>query len=146
MRGGMLKFAASEVINGSCTSDVAISKGLIETHVSFYEYSNAWMTFGEALQTFPLQSQDVVTFKAGAPEPNTNNQRRASILLKAYCYDHQGHTAIQIIVDNNEPLPVKERLELSIVAEAASLNSLGKLLANWRVETESEIVWKAQIS
>ena len=144
MIGGTIKFAASIDYDGDCTFDVTISEGSIKTHVFFYGDSETWVTFGEALQAFPLQSQDVVVFEAGAPEFNT--QGYAAILLKVYCYNRQGHTAIQVIVDNNEPLPIKERVEFSILAEAASLNKLGIALANWQIENGTEIVWEARLS
>jgi hypothetical protein len=53
---------------------------------------------------------------------------------------------LYIILDNQECLPHKCRIEFSIIAEAASINKLGLQLFNWKVEQQDTIEWKAQIS
>lgn len=68
------------------------------------------------------------------------------ITIKSYCYDHQGHTALHIIIDNQEHLPHKYRLEFLILAEPASINKLGVSLFNWEIEQQQAIEWKAQTS
>lgn len=141
MTEGTIKIAASVDYDGDCTFDVTISKGTIETHIHFYGSTDAWKDFGEQLVIFPKRVEDSVVFDA-----TTNGFYMDSLLLKAYCYDAQGHTAISIITDNNYSDPDQCRLDFSVSAEAASTNHLGHLLLNWQVENESEIVWQAQTS
>lgn len=145
MMKGKIVFATSIDSEGDGTFDntfdVTISKGRIETHTHLYLDSNLWQEFGRQLLTFPENTTAKVVFDA-----TDNGMYWQSLRLEAYCFDLLGHTALRISVDNNDPDPHRCRLEFSIPAEAASLNKLGRLLANWQPEHESEIIWEAQVS
>ena len=93
---------------------------------------------GEQLDSFPQSAVACIVFELG----NVGSY----LMLEAYCYDVQGHAALRIVMANNEEAPCGERLEFSIVAEAASLNTLGRLLMNWQTENDTEITWQAQVS
>jgi hypothetical protein len=138
---GQIKFVASVDYDGDVRFDVTISKGKIETHSHFYADVDTWKQFGEQLTTFPKNVADKEVFDA-----SYNGPYRDSLLLEAYCYNTQGHTAVRVSADNNEPPPNRCQLDFSIPAEAASINRLGQLLLNWQVENDSEIIWEAQTS
>ncbi|QIL75718.1 hypothetical protein [Hymenobacter sp. HDW8] len=141
MKQGTIRISASVDYDGDCTFDVLISKGTIETHIHFYGDVDTWKSFGKQLIDFPQDISDYVVFDA-----RTTGFYIDSLLLKAYCYDAQGHAAIKILTDNNYPDPDQCRLDFAILTEVASINQLGLLLLNWQVENNSEIIWQAQIS
>ncbi|TGE22263.1 hypothetical protein E5K00_18625 [Hymenobacter aquaticus] len=123
-----------------CTFDVTILKGKIETHVTFLGSVDTWQTFAKHLLRYPATVNDKAAFEVrGGPCQDY-------FCLNAYCYDAAGHTAVQVITDNNEDIPGRCRMEFSIRAEAASINNLGRLLLDWQVENDSEIIWQAQTS
>ncbi|GAA5092883.1 hypothetical protein GCM10023259_103900 [Thermocatellispora tengchongensis] len=66
--------------------------------------------------------------------------------MKAYCYDTIGHTALTVNIDHKKEPPDDFRIHFSVLAEAASLNHLGRLLANWEVKNNSELYWQAYTS
>lgn len=64
------------------------------------------------------------------------------ILIRVFCYETNGHTGIQIIIDNNQTEPYKNYSEFYILTDPASINKLGQLLKNWN--PENEIKWIAE--
>ncbi|MBG8552623.1 hypothetical protein [Hymenobacter guriensis] len=142
MHSGKILIEASSVEDdGCCTFDVTITRGKIEAHMHFYGNTDAWKEFGRQLTNFPQNVADSHSFESGL-----NRRHTDFMVLRAYCYDALGHTALQVLLDNNENLPAKCRLEFSLLAEAASINKLGLLLTNWQVEHDSNILWEAQTS
>ena len=103
---------------------------------SFLQESGAWQEFGAELSHFPLNTAATIFFEQATPY----------LRLQAYCYDHLGHTALRIWLENQEPDPDGSKFEFSIPAEAASLNQLGKLLAGWQLHDTPELLWQAQTS
>lgn len=142
MTEATIKIAASVDYDEYCTFEVTISKGTIETHLHFYGHSDTWKNFGAQLMAFPQDAAHKVMFQEG----NDDNYGPWFLSIKAYCYDHQGHTALHIIMDNQERLPQKCRVEFSVLAEAASINKLGLILFNWEIKQQHTIEWKAQTS
>ncbi|MCC2546984.1 hypothetical protein LJY25_11050 [Hymenobacter sp. BT175] len=113
----------------------------IEAHMHFDAYTDDWSEFGGKLMSFPKNPADSVVFEAGIDSSGYD-----FLVLKAYCYDAAGHAAVSVLLDNNQDLPRRCRLEFSIPADAASINLLGSMLYNWKVEHSSELLWEAQIS
>jgi hypothetical protein len=142
MQKGAIKIAANVDYEEYCTFDVTILKGAIETHLHFSGHTDTWKSFGEQLMNFPQNATHEVMFQEGRDE----GYGPWFISIKAYCYNHQGHTALHLIMDNQERLPQKCRVEFSILAEAASINNLGARLFNWNVKQQDTITWKAQTS
>lgn len=128
---------ASEVDFGYCYFNITIQFNGIHTHAHFHDDIDVWKDFGNRLQEFP---QTIIAKEAFYVEMDMK------FGLSALCYDYQGHTAIQVFVDNRDIVPGPYRLEFSIPAEAASINKLGRILTGWSVEDNSEIVWQAQTS
>lgn len=128
---------AREVDFGYCYFSITIQYGGIYTRAHFYDDIDVWKDFGNRLQKFP----QIITAKE-----EFYVERDMKFGLKALCYDYQGHTAIQIFIDNRDIIPGPYKLEFAIPAEAASINKLGRILTNWSVEDNSEILWQAQTS
>lgn len=133
----LIRARVEEYDYGWCAFDVTVKKGDFETQVYFYCDVAAWSNFGLALQSFPSKLTDYVLFESAHNE---------KILLKAYCYDTFGHTALSVSIDNQKTPPNEFRLHFSLPAEVASLNQLGRLLANWEVKNNSELYWEALTS
>jgi hypothetical protein len=61
-----------------------------------------------------------------------------------FCHEHNGHSAIHVIVDNNGKRPYTNKNEFYITTVPASLNKLGRLLKDWNPTTKKEIIWTAE--
>lgn len=132
-----IRVQASEVEFGYCYFNVIIQHDGIYTHAHFYNDADVWKDFGSRLQKFPQTITAQEEFYV---------EMDMKFGLKALCYDYQGHTAIQVFIDNRDIIPGPYRLEFAIPAEAASINRLGRILTGWSVEDSSEILWQAQTS
>lgn len=143
MNRGTIDFEANNVDYGYASFDVSIMAADLKGHVNFLGDTKAWQLFGHQLQTFPQHTASKVAFESGLGDESILGDY---LLLEAYCYDAMGHAALRIITDNKEQDPMRRRLEFSIPAETASINYLGRLLANWQVENNPEITWQAQTS
>ncbi|MCA8831347.1 hypothetical protein [Hymenobacter pini] len=124
-----------------CDFEVVVTKGQSETQVRFGGAVDTWREFGLALQSFPSKTNDYRLFESGL-----GSLHEEKLILKAYCYDSLGHTALTVNIDRQEEPPADFRIHFSIPAEVASLNQLGRMLANWEVKDNAEIYWEAQTS
>ena len=132
-----IKVQASGVEFGYCCFDVFIQHNGIQTHAYFYGDVDVWKDFGSRLQAFPRTITAKEKFYV---------EMNMKFGLEALCYDYQGHTAVQVFIDDQNIIPGPYRLEFAIPAEAASVNRLGQILTSWSVESDSEILWQAQTS
>ncbi|UPL48150.1 hypothetical protein [Hymenobacter sublimis] len=140
MKQGTLRICAStdDYSDDLRTFDVVVVKDKLESHVSFLEHIDTWREFGRELVRFPESSSAKVVLQMG-----DISSYDSYLKLQAYCFDAYGHAAIHVSVDNRKPDPNRCKLEFSIPAEIASINRLGHLLGNWRVENDPEILWQA---
>ncbi|GAB2454505.1 hypothetical protein GCM10011375_01990 [Hymenobacter qilianensis] len=134
--------SASNHCDDYCTFDLTVSTSWVRQSISFLGYTDTFEDFGKSLMNFPNNTAHEVWFQEGKDE----GYGPWYLSVKAYCYNDQGHTALHIIIDNQEPLPKKCRVEFSILAEAASINNLGCSLFNWEIKQQQTIEWKAQTS
>jgi hypothetical protein len=140
---GELKISANSDVNDYAAFDLTASRNTLQVHAHFWEYVNVFEQFGARLAVFPQSLDDTVEFEIGKKLPGFSG---SYLLLKAYCYDANGHVALKIIVHNNASEPEAQQVEFSIPADIASLNQLGRLLKNSMPSGSSEIVWQAQVS
>ncbi|GAA4375518.1 hypothetical protein [Hymenobacter koreensis] len=129
--------------DGDCVFDIEISTPDLKVHSYFWGDVDSFSEFGAGLRGFPRRIDDMVVFETGEESIGLGYPY---LLLTAACYDHFGHSALQIVVNNNELLPRAQRLEFFIPAEVASINALGNLLSNWKCDVDSEVLWEAQTS
>ncbi|SDY09378.1 hypothetical protein [Hymenobacter psychrophilus] len=137
MKQGDIIFTASNVYYGWAIFDLTISQAEIKVHSHLSGDTDMWQTFGQQLQSFPQHAAARIIFES---------QLENYLLLEAYCYDAMGHTALRVVTDNKAEDPHRRRSEFSLPAEVASLNHLGRLLANWQVADNTVILWQAQTS
>lgn len=140
---GELRIVASTDYDDYATSDLTASRAELKVHVHFWDYLDLFEQFGSKLAAFPQNLEDTVEIEIGQLLPGFSQNY---LLLRAYCYDANGHAALKIVTHNNESEPQMQRIEFSIPADIAALNRLGNLLKNWLPQENSELVWQAQIS
>ena len=142
MKTGTIKIIGLTDYDDYCTYTVAVATEGLSASISFFGYGDEFRKFGEALVQFPFGSEQEVVYHF----LEDTGQGPGFLLLKAYCVDPMGHTALQVIVDNCEKMPRKRRLEFSILAEPASLSELGKRLVGWDLRINESLEWEAQTS
>jgi hypothetical protein len=96
----------------------------------FYGEVDEFVQFGNNLVSFPNSISDRVIYESGSSE--TYNH----LLIEAYCYDPNGHTAFRITMRNGSIEPQSYSAEFSITLEAAGINNLGRKLASWDVKNQ----------
>ncbi|WP_046244499.1 hypothetical protein [Hymenobacter terrenus] len=141
MERSKIVFQASVDFGVHCTFDLEITSPQVKTYLSFYGQINEFVEFGQQLMAFPRSVAHTVSFEVGSADKAS---AMAYLLISAYCTDPQGHAALRFIVDNREQGAAYHCFEFSIASEAASINKLGALLADWNVSDTPEIIWKAE--
>jgi hypothetical protein len=141
MKRSKIVFSVGIDHDGDCTFDIDIIRPDVKGHVFFYGDADTFAAFGNALMAFPKSAADTASFEIGQAGHTSSF---GYLLIKAYCASPVGHTALKIVIDNNEDGAAHHRFEFSIASEAASINKLGALLANWQMKTNPQIVWKAE--
>jgi hypothetical protein len=140
---GEIKIEANTYFDDCTAFDLTASRDALVVQVHFWDYANLFEQFGSQLANFPQNPTDKVEVEIGELIPGFS---RSYLLLKAYCYDANGHAALKIVTHNNKTEPQTQRVEFSIPADIASLNTLGKLLRSWSPQGNAELVWQAQLS
>ena len=106
----------------------------------FYVYPEDLGEFGRRLADFPSSLIDGVTFEVGSKEPKSY----CWVRLRAYVYDAKGHTALEFRFENHADEPLKAAAQFSVALEAATLNELGRGLAEWAQEGGEVYVLEAR--
>jgi hypothetical protein len=141
MKRSKIIFTANVDLDGDCTFDIDVIRPDVKTHTYCYGDPDMFTEFGKKLMAFPKDATETVCFELGyAEHPSVFGYLR----IEAYCTSPVGHTALRITAENDEERAAHHRFEFSISSEAASINKLGALLANWQVETTPQITWKAE--
>ncbi len=107
--------------------------------LEFWGYDDLFREFGTALISFPKSINDTVIFQIGDEEKKAD----CFLLLKVFCYEPNGHSAIQVANDNKQNEPHHHRSLFYITTLPARLNELGKRLFEWNTKTEKEFNWNA---
>ncbi|MBJ6110086.1 hypothetical protein JAO73_13770 [Hymenobacter sp. BT523] len=140
MKRSKIIFTVNVDFDGDCTFDIEVIRPDVRTHTYLYGDAASLAEFGKKLMAFPKDAAETVCFEWGQAEhPSAFGYLR----MEAYCASPMGHTALRIIAEDGERA-AHHRFEFSIASEAASINRLGALLANWQVETTPQLIWKAE--
>lgn len=119
---------------------ITLTNGINSTTIDFYGYMNEFENFAHGLLIFPKNIHDAVKYELG----EIGDKWAYYILLRAFCYETNGYSAIHVKVDNNKKEPNTNKSEFYITTYPASLNKFGQLLKDWDPKTEKEIVWRAE--
>tara|TARA_R110002124_G_scaffold286085_2_gene465873 strand:+ start:137 stop:565 length:429 start_codon:yes stop_codon:yes gene_type:complete len=114
--------------------------GINSTSIDFYGYDDQFQNFAKELCTFPKNIDSEVIYELG----EQGEKWAYYILVRVFCYENNGHTAIQIKIDNNSKEPFKSFCEFYILTVPASINKLGQLIKNWNPKIDKEIEWIAE--
>lgn len=119
---------------------IELTNGVNSTSIDFYGYADEFLDFANELCSFPKSIDSEIKYELGE-----QGQKWAYyILLRVFCYEKNGYTAIQIKIDNNGIEPNKSYSEFYIKTVPASINILGHKLKNWNPKTEKVIEWTAE--
>ena len=143
MYTGEISVSAENGYDQDYSFDITVRKGDFSIRAYLWDEPQAFERFGEKLAAFPSSQTDTVELQVGTIKPGRGQDY---LLLQAYCYDANGHTALKVVMHNNKPEPHEHMIEFSIPAEVAALNKLGRMLQNWTPKTKIEINWLAQVS
>jgi hypothetical protein len=123
---------------------IILSNGLASASLDFWGYSNSFKDFAKELIDFPKTNQDTVTYQLGNDRSDEQPNSAYYLLLKAFCTDAAGHTAIKVVVDNHQEGSDYQRSQFYIKSEPNSLNQLGKKLEAWDPTNVKELNWLAK--
>jgi len=74
-----------------------ITNGINGTLIDFYNNARTFQDFGKGLLTFPQNIDDTVQYERG----EAGEKWAYYILLKAFCYERNGYSAIHVKIDNS---------------------------------------------
>lgn len=117
--------------------NISLSNGITLSTLKFYHYPDAFKEFASRLLSFPKTIDETVIFEVGEDD----EKWAYYMLLKVFCYEVNGHTAIQIIIDDHGKGVDKNKTEFYIKTLPASINKLGELLINWDPSMKKEFIW-----
>lgn len=110
------------------------------TTVEFYGYAHEFTRLGEELAAFPQTLESVVLYESGK-----NDLGQISYCsLKFFCYERNGHSAIQIVTQNRKVAPYTINSEFYILTVPASINKLGNMLKSWNPLVDRSLAWEAE--
>jgi hypothetical protein len=106
----------------------------------FYAYPEDLRQFGATLEAFPSSAKDSAVFEYGSGDPKVY----CWVRLRAYLYDSAGHSALEVMVENNLEPPAQASAQFSVKLEAATLNKLGQELVAWSRSKERDFEFEAR--
>jgi hypothetical protein len=117
----------SDSAEGTMQLQLSVETGKRALSQEFYTYAEDLREFGAKLEGFPTSLKHAVVFECGANDPKVY----CWVRLRAYVYDHVGHSALEVLVQNNCEPPLQASAVFSVKLEAATLNRLGQELIAW---------------
>jgi len=92
-----IKISVLQIDNEEIQFQIELTNGISSSSLDFYGYADEFKAFATGLISFPITISDNIVYELGE-----NIEKWAYyMLLKVYCYEANGHTAIQIIIDNH---------------------------------------------
>ncbi len=113
--------------------------------LKFSGYADVFKDFANKLKTFPDSKLGDVAFELGEEFIEKKPKWAYYLLLRVYCYDKFGHTAIEIAINNNEKDRDQKMARFSIFSEPEQINKLGRLLSEWDPTRQSVLIWETNI-
>ena len=125
--------------DGMLQLELSAQNGRRALSQDFYAYPEDLRQFGAKLEAFPTSVEDAPTFEYGANDPKVYCWLR----LRAYVFDGSGHSALELMVQNNKQPPEQASALFSTKLEAAALNKLGQELVAWSRLNEGDLEFEA---
>ena len=135
-----IRIKALNVEDDEIQFEIIVSNGISTSSLDFYAYFDEFIDFGNKLKQFPKDITDEVQYELGEQDPKWAYYMQ----LKAYCYQSNGHSAIDVVIDNHGAKPYQNQASFSLTTLPASINKLGELLSTWNPKNDKEIEWVAE--
>jgi len=123
--------------NGELHYGLQASSGSSMTSQDFYGYRDDFEDFASGLRDFASSPRDEAKLEFGGDSPKCAYY----VLLRAFCFDSVGHSALEICTSSPISAPHGHREHFFIHTEPAALNHLGRILNEWTKKEKSEIEW-----
>ncbi len=117
-----------------------LTNGVNSTSIDFYGDADEFQDFANELCSFPKTIDTEIKYELG----KQGEKWAYYILLRVFCYENNGHTALQIKIHKNGTEPYKSHSEFYILTVPASINNFGQKLKNWNPKINNEIEWTAE--
>jgi hypothetical protein len=123
------------------------SNGLFQGGIRFYFERGHLKRMGKALSSFPDKIPGECSYSIGSQHPD---DKSSYLILRAYMADNQGHTALQVVMNNKDDVPDEGECRFSIMAEPWAIHRLGELLLkfsdskycalNWSLNSDNDML------
>lgn len=135
-----IKIRALNIEDDEVHFQMNLTNGVNSTSIDFYGYKDEFVNFAEGLCSYPKNIESEVKYELG----EQGDKWAYYILLRIFCYERNGHSAIHIKVHNNRKEPYKNESEFYILTVPASINKFGQTLKKWNPVDENELEWTAE--
>jgi hypothetical protein len=110
------------------------------TSLEFYGHPEEFQYFSGQLLNFPTAHEDTITFELGS----NDSSFAYHLLIKVFCHDRGGWTAILIQTNDQKCAPSSNKTEFYIKTYPGEINRLGEILKSWNPLSDEEIIWTAE--
>ena len=128
-----LRIEALVIDNDEAKFKISTGNGIATSSLEIFGYVDEFKKFGEDLKSFPKDSNDVRQYELGSG----NEDWAYYLLIKVFCYDSTGYTAIQIKINNKQDVPDLLESNFYLKTYPSSVNELGESLFNWRPDKDA---------
>jgi hypothetical protein len=116
-----------------------VSNGTTSSRFDFYLNSESLSKIAEHLEVYPRHRKDVFLFELGSER--AEDRFAYYFRFRAFTTDSLGHCALQFRFNNNVDLANRNIVEFCIESEAAQINELGRLFAEFANLSKDTLVW-----
>lgn len=135
-----IKIKALNVEGDEIQFEIIATNGITSSSLDFYGYFDEFSEFGNKLIGFPANIDDVEIYELGEED----SKWAYYMQLKTYCYQSNGYSAIDVIINNLGTKPYQNKASFSITTLPALINKLGEILSSWNPKNQKEIEWIAE--
>ena len=104
---------------------ISASNGEYSGSLEYYCNAKDVAEVGNRLAAFPEMVGDDYTYELGSPRPEDRFAHH--LILRVFTVDSAGHSALQIVMNNNRKPPDDCSCSFTIPAEVSAINRLGRL-------------------
>lgn len=117
---------------------IRVNNDKCSASLEFYGTPEEFADFGVELTEFPRNINHEVHYPPrGSYNPNITYAY--FLTIKAFCYDPNGHAALEIVIDTNGLRVDDYKVRFCIETDVATLNRFGQRLKNWNVREVSKV-------
>ena len=114
------------------------SNGLFQGGIRLHLDRGHLERIAKTLSPFPDKIPGECSYSIGSKRPDDNSDY---LMLRAYMADNQGHTALQVVMNNKEDGPDEGECRFSIMAEPWAIHRLGELILRFSDSKYCALKW-----